>query len=146
MHFFGWSWIMNYDLRRHILLWSNKKCGIKSLNLYLLRMAHNLKIGEYVPPSIEYHQAILLLAFSLFSRSYRKILKVRMSTSYCFRLKGEFMILIDFFFKGPTESAPREKNRGTTEKGLSWCVLKLLCWRLHYNSAKWPKSTLCVMF
>ena len=52
MHFFGWSWIMNYDLRRHILLWSNKKCGNKSLNLYLLRMAHNLKIGEYVPPSI----------------------------------------------------------------------------------------------
>ena len=34
-------------------------------------------------------------------------------------LKGGFMILIDFFFKGPTESAPREKNRGTSEKGLS---------------------------
>ena len=61
MHFFGWSWIMNYDLRQHILLWSNKKCGIKSLNLYLLRMAHNLKIGEYVPPSLESHQAALTL-------------------------------------------------------------------------------------
>ena len=31
-----------------------------SLNLYLLRMAHNLKIGEYVPPSIDSHQAALI--------------------------------------------------------------------------------------
>ena len=34
-------------------------------------------------------------------------------------LKGEFRIFIDFFFKGPTKTAPQEKNRGTTEKGLS---------------------------
>ena len=34
-------------------------------------------------------------------------------------LKGQFMIIIEFFFKGPSESAPREKNRGTSEKGLS---------------------------
>ena len=34
-------------------------------------------------------------------------------------LKGEFRIFIDFFFKGLTKMAPQEKNRGTTEKGLS---------------------------
>ena len=34
-------------------------------------------------------------------------------------LKGEFRIFIDIFSKGPTKTAPQEKNRGTTEKGLS---------------------------
>ena len=37
---------------------------------------------------------------------------------YNLALKGQFMIIIEFFFKGPSESAPREKNRGITEKGL----------------------------
>ena len=84
-----------------------------------------------------------------FSFKYRKLLGSKLwiiFPSGFDSLKGGFMILIDFFFKGPTESAPREKNRGTSEKGLSWCVSKLLCWRLRYNSAKWPKSTLCVTF
>ena len=55
-------------------------------------------------------------------------------------LKGEFTIFIDFFFKGPTKTAPQEKNHGTTEKGLSWCVSKLWGWQLCYNSEKWTKN------
>ena len=38
---------------------------------------------------------------------------------YNLALKGEFSIFIDFFFKGPIKTAPQEKNRGTTQKGLS---------------------------
>ena len=45
----------------------------------------------------------------------KKTLKI----SPFFLLKGEFRIFIDFFFKGPSKTAPQEKNRGTTQKGLS---------------------------
>ena len=61
-------------------------------------------------------------------------------------LKGGFRIFIDFFFKGPTKTAPQEKNCGTTEKGLSWFVTKLWGWQLRYNSAKWQKMVQSVKF
>ena len=44
--------------------------------------------------------------------------KINLEFSF-YLLKGEFSIFIDFFFKGPIKTAPQEKNRGTTEKGLS---------------------------
>ena len=40
-------------------------------------------------------------------------------------LKGEFRIFIDFFFKGPTKTAPQEKNCGTTFILMHFQVMRL---------------------